>query len=71
MVILTSTRSHSSKAQSNKVQEVFSIPPCVFMGFLAKADGRVSENEIRRACQAIQQMSLSDAMKPRSHSIIY
>lgn len=52
-----------SRSRSLKVQEVFFNTTFRVMGFLAKSDGRVSENEIRQARQVMQKMSLNDAMK--------
>lgn len=45
------------------VQEVFFNTTFKVMGCVAKADGRVSENEIRQARHIMQQMGLDDNMK--------
>ncbi|ACJ19490.1 co-chaperone DjlA [Coxiella burnetii] len=53
----------SARSQPSKIQEVFFNTTFRVMGFVAKADGRVSENEIRQARQVMQQMNLDDSMK--------
>ena len=55
--------STSTRFYYQKVQKVFFNATFRVMGFLAKSDGRVSENEIRQARQVMQKMSLSDTMK--------
>ncbi|MFW0004343.1 MAG: co-chaperone DjlA [Coxiella endosymbiont of Dermacentor nuttalli] len=45
------------------VQEVFFNTIFRVMGFMAKLDGQVSENEIRQARNIMEQMSLDDNMK--------
>jgi DnaJ like chaperone protein len=49
--------------QSQQVQHVFFDSTFSVMGYLAKADGRVSESEIRAAEQIMQQMELNADMK--------
>lgn len=56
----SSTSTHSYR---QRIQEVFFNTTFRVMGFLAKSDGRVSENEIYQARQVMQKMSLSDNMK--------
>ncbi|AKQ33179.1 co-chaperone DjlA [Candidatus Coxiella mudrowiae] len=53
----------SSCSSQTKVQEVFFNTTFRVMGFVAKSDGRVSENEIRQARHVMQQMGLDDNMK--------
>lgn len=51
------------RTQSQQVQHVFFDTTFSVMGYLAKADGRVSEREIRAAEQVMQQMDLNADMK--------
>lgn len=53
----------SDRFSKTKVQEVFFNATFRVMGFVAKSDGRVSENEIRQARDVMQQMGLDDHMK--------
>lgn len=53
----------SSRSFQSKVQEVFFNTIFRVMGFVAKLDGQVSENEIRQARNIMRQMSLDDNMK--------
>lgn len=48
---------------TGRIQQVFFDTTFSIMGFLAKADGRVSESEIRAAEAIMQQMDLSSAMR--------
>jgi DnaJ like chaperone protein len=48
---------------TERVQAVFFTATFSIMGYLAKADGRVSEQEIHVARQIMQQMHLSDEQK--------
>jgi DnaJ like chaperone protein len=48
---------------TERVQAVFFTATFSIMGYLAKADGRVSEQEIHVARQIMQQMRLSDEQK--------
>lgn len=50
--------------QRNKaVQRVFFSSTFLIMGYIAKSDGRVTENEIRAAEKVMRQMSLNAAMR--------
>lgn len=53
----------STHSYRQRVQEVFFNTTFRVMGFLAKSDGRVSENEIYQARQVMQKMSLNNNMK--------
>ena len=53
----------STQAHLSKIQEVFFNTLFRVMGFIAKADDCVSENEIHQARQVMQQMNLNDNMK--------
>ena len=53
----------SSQSQHTKVQDIFFNTTFIIMGYVAKSDGRVSENEIRAARQIREQMNLNDQMK--------
>lgn len=55
--------SHLGGGVHNRVQGVFFNSTFKVMGFLAKSDGRVSENEIRFAEQVMREMSLDAAMR--------
>ncbi len=54
-------KSLSKRAQ--QVQRIFFDSTFSVMGYLAKADGRVTENEIRAAEQIMQQMDLNQPMR--------
>ncbi len=58
-------RSSGSKrrATQGSVQGTFFNTSFLVMGYVAKSDGRVSENEIRQARHVMRQMSLDEAMK--------
>jgi DnaJ like chaperone protein len=49
--------------ETGEIQKVFFDTTFSMMGFLAKADGRVSESEIRTAESIMQQMDLSSEMR--------
>ncbi len=48
---------------TTRVQDVFFNSTFIIMGYIAKSDGRVSENEIRAARHIMEQMRLNPAMK--------
>lgn len=48
---------------STRVQEVFFNSTFTIMGYVAKSDGRVSEQEIQMARRVMTQMGLSEALK--------
>lgn len=50
-------------AEQNRTQENFFLSTFAVMGYVAKSDGRVSENEIRVAKTVMQQMQLSSGQK--------
>ncbi len=59
---LFTTLVHSRTNQS-RVQGVFFNTTFMMMGYVAKSDGRVSENEIRAARTVMHSMGLNDSMK--------
>lgn len=59
---LFTTLVHSRTNQS-RVQGVFFNTAFMMMGYVAKSDGRVSENEIRTARNVMHSMGLNDGMK--------
>ena len=48
---------------NERTQAAFFTATCSVMGYIAKADGRVSEHEIQAARSLMQQMRLNDAQK--------
>ena len=52
-----------SVAERNQIQQCFFSSTFIIMGYLAKADGRVSENEINHARKIMQRMHLSSAQQ--------
>lgn len=52
-----------SRTNQSRVQGVFFNATFMMMGYVAKSDGRVSENEIRAARHVMNNMGLSDSMK--------
>ena len=54
--------SRGTSRQAN-VQQIFFNATFTVMGYIAKSDGRVSENEIRTARRMMDQMGLNPAMK--------
>ena len=54
--------SRSTSRQAN-VQQIFFNSTFTIMGYLAKSDGRVTENEIRTAGRVMDQFGLNVAMK--------
>lgn len=56
-------RANLSQQQTNAVQKIFFTTTFQVMGHIAKADGRVSEQEIRAARYIMQYLGLNDEMK--------
>lgn len=52
-----------SRPQHTHAQDIFFRATFTIMGYIAKADGRVSENEIRAATQIMQNMRLNPQLK--------
>jgi len=52
-----------SRSRHRNVQKIFFDTTFMVMGHIAKADGRVSENEIAHARQVMQQMGLTEDLK--------
>lgn len=52
-----------SASKAANVQQIFFSSTFTVMGYLAKSDGRVSENEIRAAKQVMARLNLSPTMK--------
>lgn len=52
-----------SRTNQSRVQGVFFNTTFMMMGYVAKSDGRVSENEIRAARNVMNNMGLNDSMK--------
>ena len=55
--------STSALSLRQKAQEVFFDTTFLVMGFLAKSDGWISENEVHQARQVMKKMNLSDNMR--------
>ena len=51
------------QTQAKTVQTIYFNTTFQVMGYVAKSDGRVSENEIRQARHIMQQMGLDEAMR--------
>lgn len=54
---------HRHRSVHTDVQKIFFDTTFTIMGYLAKSDGRISENEITIARKIMAQMGLNDAMK--------
>lgn len=52
-----------TKAHQARVQKVFFDTTFLIMGYVAKSDGHVSENEIRAARKIMNQMNLTEPMR--------
>ncbi|MGD9390642.1 MAG: TerB family tellurite resistance protein, partial [Thioalkalispiraceae bacterium] len=50
----------------HQIQQVFFETVFLLMGHMAKADGRVTEDEIQTARNVMQQMRLSDSQRKRA-----
>ncbi len=58
--------SHLNPAQLHETQKIFFSATFMIMGHIAKADGRISEDEIRQARVVMQHMRLTDKQQQQA-----